>query len=73
MHSSVMWDIAHLEREQMLQRAEQRVRLQGYPPPRASRIRFSLLRREHTGSWAPCERPRIVARASDDRVCWYSV
>jgi hypothetical protein len=73
LHSSVMWDIAHLEREQMLQRAEQRVRQQGYPPPPASRSRFSLVRHEHTGSWAPCDGQRVMAPASDNKVCWYSV
>ena len=67
MNPLVMGEIVRLEREQMLQRAEQRARLRGYPSPPARRIRFLTGRHEHTGDWAPCNPPTVSAR-----VCWYS-
>ena len=51
-------EIARLEHERTVQRAEARDRLKGYPPGRRSGLR--LMRRQHTGMWAPCEAPQGV-------------
>jgi hypothetical protein len=66
-HSYMIGEIAHLEHERSVQRAEARARLKGYPPDRRSGLR--LLWRQHAGMWAPCEAPQgVVLKA----ICRFS-
>lgn len=66
-HSYMIGEIARLEHERTVQRAEARARLKGYPSDRHNGLHF--MRREHTRVWAPCEAPQnVVLRA----VCRFS-
>jgi hypothetical protein len=66
-HSYMIGEIARLEHERSVQRAEARARLKGYPPDRRSGLR--LLRREQLRAWAPCEAPQSVVLKA---VCRFS-
>ena len=67
LHTYGMYDVVQQEHGRTVLRAEQRARLNGYPAPQRSGL--FLIRREHAGSWAPCDVPRL--RAPEAKVCWY--